>query len=56
MEVRYSPLHYLLLLILKWFADSNWVVEATFDDDFRLSDKEDSESNDGNDAYGCLKH
>ena len=38
------------------FVDSNRVVEAIFNNDFGLSDEEDSESNDENDIYGYLGH
>ena len=38
------------------FADSDWVVEAIFNNDFGLSDEEDSKSNDENDIYGYLGH
>ena len=38
------------------FADSDRVVEAIFNDNFGLSDEEDSESNDENDIYGYLGH
>ena len=38
------------------FADSDWVVEAIFNDEFGLSDEENNESGDGNDVYGYLVH
>ena len=41
---------------LRQFTDSNEVVEAIFDDDLELSDKEDTESNDVNYVYSYLGH
>lgn len=39
------------------FVDSDRVIEAIFDDDFGLSDKEDSDSNyENDDVYGYLGH
>ena len=38
------------------FADSDRVLEAIFNDNFGLSDEEDSESNNENDIYGYLGH
>ena len=38
------------------FANSDRVVEAIFNDDFGLSDEEDSESNDENDINSYLGH
>ena len=38
------------------FVDCDRVVEAIFNDEFGLSDEEDSESDDGNDVYGYLGH
>ena len=45
-----------IMAFSRWIVDSDWVVEATFDDDLGLSDEEDSECNDENDIYGYLIH